>query len=285
MVIAEYALQQLEPKVQRKLEQQAFALVRRQEAEKRLYLMRAFPGSTAFAQLSVFADTHRSKSLHQLYTEFGSGLPSNFASYADKNTSTWHYKNQPFYSSSIQIPGAASAPQCDLSEQTDIGWAITALQGAFNDAESEQNQILALALLIHLVGDAHQPLHAISRVDNDCESDRGGNRFCVAYATNSYRCETNLHSLWDSALGFFADYDSIEQAVEFLKRVEVKDTDADNLDPDVWLSEGFGEARFVYSIKEGSGGDAYYISEGQIIAYERMALAAERLANMLEQLY
>lgn len=285
MVIAELALQKLEPKLQRKLEQQAFSLVKQQDTERRLYLMRAFAGSSAFAQVSVFADTYRRTNLKDLYGQFGSGLPEIFVDMPAEDTSAWHYKNQVYDPGVLAIPGQELRRQCDLSAPTDVAWAIDQLKQAFISAETEANQVLSMAMLMHFVADAHQPLHAISRVDEGCESDLGGNRFCVSYRSNSLSCETNLHAFWDSALGFFEAYESVADAVDFVSRVELDEVQARNLDPDEWLAEGFTLARFVYSVNEGSGGDPYYVEEGQIVAYERMALAAERLALILNELY
>lgn len=299
MLIAELALQKLEPKLQRKIESEAFSLVRQQNSDKRLYLMRAYPGTSAFAHLSVFADDHRNTELDDLYARFAQKLPTAFIELANENTAKWHYKNQPYFSSARQKPPMPVSPlfglepgqeqetaiQCDLSESVDVVWAVEQLKVAFDEAENEQDKILALALLVHFVGDAHQPLHGISRVDEDCESDRGGNRFCVSYRNNSYSCETNLHAYWDSALGFFESYDRVSDAAQFVARVEVDAKQVKNLDPNEWLTEGYRQARFIYAIKDGSGGDSYYIKDGQIIAYERIALAAARLAEILQELY
>ena len=291
MLIAELALQKLSPKLQRKIESEAFSLVRRQDSDKRLYLMRAYPGSSAFAQIAVFADHHRDKSLAELYGKFGQKLPAVFADLAGDDTTRWHYKNQPYAPGIVQrlgiepSVGKGSAASCDLSEPVDVAWAIEQTRVALSQAETESDRVLSLALLIHFVGDAHQPLHAISRVDEDCESDRGGNRFCVAYGANSYSCVTSLHEYWDAGLGFFRSFDRVGDAAEFVARISLDEAQVKNLDADAWLAEGFRQARFVYSIQEGTGGDPHYVKEAQIIAYERIALAAARLAQILGQLY
>ena len=57
-----------------------------------------------------------------------------------------------------------------------------------------RERIMAMAFLVHFVGDLHQPLHAGDR------GDLGGNRFAVSYGLIAGR--TNLHTVWD---GYFAD--------------------------------------------------------------------------------
>lgn len=56
---------------------------------------------------------------------------------------------------------------------------------------------LALRLMIHYVGDLHQPLHCLSRVNPEFKAgDRGGNMFPLA----SHVGIKELHALWDKVL-------------------------------------------------------------------------------------
>jgi len=64
----------------------------------------------------------------------------------------------------------------------------------------------ALRLLIHYLGDIHQPLHASSRVDSRYpKGDRGGNSFRVPSIDGA----SNLHSVWDSVVYDHADTPSL----------------------------------------------------------------------------
>ncbi|MBC6429306.1 MAG: S1/P1 nuclease [Cellvibrionales bacterium] len=285
MVIAELTLQKLEPKLQRRLEQDAFALVQRQTPKRRLHLMRAFAGTSAFAHLSVFADTHKRTPLAQLYTQFGDRLPPALAEReaGQRDSSRWHYQSRA-YVPHLDRPAPTAKP-CAPPAQGELVWAVQQLRKAMEAPDSAAQQRLSLALLVHLVADAHQPLHAISRFDDRCRSDYGGNRFCVAYRPNSRSCATNLHAFWDKALGFFRRHGSVGEAAAFLRRVEVDAAQARTLEPQVWLDEGYRHARQVYALTAGAGADPHYTQQGQVIAYQRMALAAERLAQLLRQIY
>ena len=54
-----------------------------------------------------------------------------------------------------------------------------------------------MRLLIHYVGDIHQPLHGVSRVDSEYpKGDRGGNSFHVQTKNGA----KNLHAVWDSVV-------------------------------------------------------------------------------------
>lgn len=57
-----------------------------------------------------------------------------------------------------------------------------------------RERVMALAFLVHFIGDLHQPLHAGDR------GDIGGNRFAASYGLIAGR--TNLHTIWD---GFLAE--------------------------------------------------------------------------------
>ena len=64
----------------------------------------------------------------------------------------------------------------------------------------------ALRLIIHYVGDIHQPLHATSLVDSDYPSgDFGGNREYLPDICGAH----NLHSVWDSEAYNFCGYPSL----------------------------------------------------------------------------
>jgi hypothetical protein len=70
-----------------------------------------------------------------------------------------------------------------------------------DEAKSE-----ALRLLIHYLGDIHQPLHATSRVDSKYpKGDAGGNFFKVPIKKDA----KNLHSVWDSVVYLWADTPSL----------------------------------------------------------------------------
>ena len=64
----------------------------------------------------------------------------------------------------------------------------------------------ALRLIIHYVGDAHQPLHAVAEVDDDHPTgDRGGNDQWVPNKDGA----GNLHAVWDSVLYEYTGYPNL----------------------------------------------------------------------------
>jgi hypothetical protein len=62
-----------------------------------------------------------------------------------------------------------------------------------------------------MAADVHQPLHVVSRVDeNSCSGDRGGNDYCVSATPMGNQCSNSLHAYWDSAAGFISSGRSIQ---------------------------------------------------------------------------
>ena len=69
-------------------------------------------------------------------------------------------------------------------------------------SNEDEAKSFALRLLIHYVGDIHQPLHATSRVDENYPSgDRGGNLFTLP----SKKTAKNLHAVWDSLIYLYTE--------------------------------------------------------------------------------
>lgn len=63
--------------------------------------------------------------------------------------------------------------------------------------DEPRGQSYALRLLIHYLGDIHQPLHALSRVDDAFPvGDRGGNDFPLP----THYSAKELHAVWDAVI-------------------------------------------------------------------------------------
>ncbi len=131
-----------------------------------------------------------------------------------------------------------------------------------------------LKMLVHLVGDIHQPLHV------GCCDDQGGNKVKVKW----FRTETNLHHVWDSDMiddtklsfselaGFLPEPDPAT-LISFQKN-SVLD----------WANESMSFRKQVYDIGDANLSYKYsykYFS----IAKQRVMQAGIRLAGILNQIY
>ena len=181
-LVSRIAWQDLSPSAR----EQAIALLVGTEEDLAIRAMRPAYGARRdqvwFERVSTWPDWVRSE------------LPS-------ENRSGWHYTN---YFWTEDAKGRA----VDLPERrgadVNIATELPRLIGVLGDhSRSASERGVALAWVLHLVGDLHQPLHCSARVtDRDPEGDRGGNDFKLSPAVpgqEDWRRD-NLHRLWDSSL-------------------------------------------------------------------------------------
>ena len=68
--------------------------------------------------------------------------------------------------------------------------------------ESVEEKAIALAWILHLAGDIHQPLHTSARITEfEPKGDQGGNLFLLNPKETPREQSQNLHYFWDSIVG------------------------------------------------------------------------------------
>ena len=78
----------------------------------------------------------------------------------------------------------------------------TIMNHTYKEHTDETGKSMAMRLLIHFVGDFHQPLHCGTRVNEEFpKGDRGGNDFKLTSED-----QRELHAVWDSILLEYLDY-------------------------------------------------------------------------------
>ncbi|PCH76514.1 MAG: S1/P1 Nuclease [Flavobacteriaceae bacterium] len=119
---------------------------------------------------------------------------------------SWHYVNFPFNS---KYEDSKKNPKGDL-----ITGIATCIEKIKNDSETKETKAIYLKMLVHLIGDLHQPLH-VGRGE-----DKGGNTIQVQW----FKKGTNLHRVWDSDMINHYDMGYVELAAnaDKLTRKEVK---------------------------------------------------------------
>ncbi|MCA1608099.1 MAG: S1/P1 nuclease, partial [Acidobacteria bacterium] len=69
-------------------------------------------------------------------------------------------------------------------------------------AAADRDKAIAIAWIMHLGGDIHQPLHTSARVtDLEPKGDQGGNLFLLMPQSTPRADQVNLHWFWDSIVG------------------------------------------------------------------------------------
>jgi hypothetical protein len=138
----------------------------------------------------------------------------------------------------------------------------------------EKKQIEYLKMIVHLVGDIHQPLHV------GCCDDRGGNSVRVKWA----RTETNLHSVWDSnmidetKLSYTELADALGEPDKATVAAWQKATVRD------WARESMSYRKQVYAIGNGNLGYMYSFKNLDTVE-TRLLQAGIRLAGVLNQVF
>lgn len=278
ILVADLAAATLVPAKSRELETIARSLERTFDTDRRLYLLKNFGESSDLAKIAAFPDRIRDVPLGQLFAQWDLQVPAPLMHLAESDTSEWHYKNEAFYT------GGGEAPQCDISSEINIATIFPLLLESYESASDNMSKAILLAFIVHMVADAHQPLHGMTGVDNQCEHDLGGNTFCATARGFGDRCNLNLHALWDGAVGLFDRFDTYATLHRNFAGRHAEAGLVAELDIEEWLQESRREGRFIYTMREDRDPDDIYIQDGQHIAFTRLILAADRLGQILTEL-
>lgn len=183
---------------------------------------------------------------------------------------TWHYKN---------IDDGQEYEEAPINPTGDVVVAIRDQVKTLGKSYKKKNdkQILALKMLIHLVGDLHQPMH-LGRL-----SDKGGNYHKITFFTT----ETNLHSLWDSYLPESAhkwSYTEWRNEIDRLSDTEIAAICQGTVDD--WAKETFLITREVYNSSPREGKVSYdYIYKWTPVIEKQLAKGGIRLAFLLNTIF
>lgn len=179
----------------------------------------------------------------------------------------WHYAT---------IPDGLTYDQAGTPEDGDAIFAIQKLIEELKTKNfSEGDEAFTLKLLVHLIGDIHQPLH----VGNG--KDKGGNDFKLEYFWKS----TNLHRVWDTEMIEGQKYSYTEYANWINHPTKNQTSDWQSTDVLVWASESKELRTQVYNIPENKKVSYKYDYENINILNTRLLKAGIRLAGVLNEIY
>ncbi|WP_253952326.1 S1/P1 nuclease [Mucilaginibacter sp. SG564] len=197
------------------------------------------------------------------------------STWADENrsniTAPWHFLNLPLGLNHDQF--AKFVSQSDGNVYTAIVKTEAQLKDKSLTADQKNE---ALKYLIHLIGDAHQPMH-VSR-----KEDKGGNTVQVRFEDKG----TNLHSLWDSKLIDHEGLSLQDMAKQYdtATSVEIKKWQTDS--PMEWLWESYRISSELYAgVKPGQTIDEAYYQKYIPVIHQRIEQAGIRLAGELNKLF
>lgn len=183
---------------------------------------------------------------------------------------TWHYKN---------IDQGIDYDKAPLLESGDIVRAIDQQASVLlNDNASREERQLALKMVIHLLGDIHQPMHMGHK------SDLGGNRWPVKY----FGRDSNLHSVWDSSLPESAHkwgYTEWQQQIDRVSEEEENEILNDG-NPYKWGEETYNICKQVYANTPEDYKISYdYVAVWTPVIERQLLKGGLRLADLLNSIY
>jgi hypothetical protein len=235
-------------------------------------------GQTGHRVIGLIAEMHLTNNASSKIEKLLDGKSLAFVStYADEiksersysKYSPWHYVNYPL---------ETRYNPANRDDAGDVIFGIEQCIEVLSDTTSSiEDQQFYLALLVHLIGDMHMPLH-IGR-----QEDRGGNNIKLSWFSKS----TNLHRLWDSDLIESVNLSYTELAAELNKQLskkKLKQFDAGTyLD---WVEDSHEAAATVYaSAKQGDRLAFKYSYKYNDLLFTQLQKGGVRLARLLNQLF
>lgn len=195
---------------------------------------------------------------------------------------TWHYKNIDEGQSYSEVPPFADG---------DVVWAIEMLTAKMEQfeqnatatasqplpADQKAEETLALKMLVHLVGDLHQPMHM------GHATDLGGNQIKVKF----FGRDANLHSVWDTNLVESAHAWSHSEWVEEIDRTTPAEAEAIVAGTvSDWGQETFNIAGEIYAdTPEGTKISYDYVAKWAPVVEQQFLRGGLRLAALLNEIF
>jgi hypothetical protein len=194
----------------------------------------------------------------------------------------WHFvdipKDQQSFDRMRDCPASAKDPSSPWRDcVTD---RVLYFEGRLGDTTlPPAERVFALKMLVHLIGDIHQPMHAIG-------DERGGNSVTVTFLGSqqcgSYRC--NLHGVWDDQM--IEQRHLSEEAYTTRLIAEINENHWDRLaggTPAQWANISHHYAVDAFAPNGAVLTREYYDAESKVIDAE-LALGGLRLAHVLNRI-
>ena len=215
----------------------------------------------------------------------------------DQHQPYWHFVSFPYPAKAGPVPSLKYDPVAH-PENLVQAFRLAADRVAERVPVDAQERAIALCWLLHLGGDAHQPLHAVAVYGKRFpKGDKGGVKQYVRAEEN--KAPVNLHTLWDGlVIGSQRTMDVRHVSAALRGNFPKSDfVELDNLDPVVWTrdesyplarSRAYLDGKLRTKLKDHQQSARVvpdgYLNDAKAIAQRRMALASHRLAAVISQL-
>lgn len=184
------------------------------------------------------------------------------------HTHDWHW---------VTIPDGMTYEQAEKNKNGDVIATIERLIGELKSGGLSKNQEAEhVKMLVHLVGDIHQPLHV------GTGKDKGGNDVKVKWFWGN----SNLHRVWDSGMIDKKLY-SYSELAERLDRLSSKSEVQRWQSASVrdWANESISFRTRLYDLPEDKNINYRYMYQHWNTVETRLLQAGVRLAAILKDIY
>jgi hypothetical protein len=204
-------------------------------------------------------------------------MGSNWADFVKSDKSydylyNWHFVNFAAGLSSADINGLLKADTA-VNAYTKINFLVNELKKK-NLPKAEK--IIYIRLLVHIVGDIHQPMHT------GHAEDKGGNDIKLTW----FGKPSNLHSVWDTELleSQQLSYTEYTQAINFCSAKQKADWQHAPIN--AWITETYGMAQTIYGgVALGDKLSYRYIYDNLNTVNNQLLKGGVRLAGVLNQIF
>lgn len=139
----------------------------------------------------------------------------------------------------------------------------------------KEDKVFALKMLVHLVGDIHQPLHVGK------SEDRGGNKITVKW----FGKKTNLHAVWDEDLIQMQELSYTEYAKELIQNSNEDVAKIQSDDLLLWAQESNDYMPKVYNYSDKKYWEYNYNYQHKAFLEQRLLRGGIRLAGLLNNIF
>ena len=182
--------------------------------------------------------------------------------------SPWHYVNMDFNETYEE---SEKNPDGDLV--TGIEKCISVLK---DENVSEEDKVFHLKMLVHFIGDLHQPMHI------GLKEDKGGNDFQVQWFGKG----TNLHRVWDTDMieSYDMSYSDLANNAPYLSKKEIEALQKGSVID--WVNEVHEITKEVYkSAKKGENLRYRYSYDYFPVVRKQLQIGGIRLAKVLNDIF
>jgi hypothetical protein len=208
----------------------------------------------------------------------------------NNQTSLWHYVNIPLDATNYdgdrdcpRQPGVSAGGRGDRWRDCVVDRIVYNQERLANRSLDRADRAIALKFLVHLIGDLHQPFHALG-------VERGGNGILVSafgVATCSYDDGTpypcNLHGVWDTELIAHRGLNDRQYLPVLERHIKQRGWEAMEIgSPAQWAMESHALAKLALLPAGGVVDDTYFRAHITVVE-ERLTRGGLRLAAWLNR--